>query len=52
MENYGASGNLLIAEADRVLGHLVMVLTVVFHWMYKMKYSWAIPRFFCYSWLV
>ena len=30
---------LLIAEADRVLCHLVMVLTVFSHWMYKMKYS-------------
>ena len=30
---------LLIAEADRVLCHLVMVLTVFFHWMYKIKYS-------------
>ena len=29
---------LLIAEADRVLCHLVMFLTVFFHWMYKMKY--------------
>ena len=30
---------LLIAEADRVLCHLVMFLTVIFYWMYKMKYS-------------
>ena len=30
----------MIAEADRVLCHLVMFLTVlVFHCMYKMKYS-------------
>ena len=29
---------LLIAEAHRVLCHLVMFLTVFFHWMYKMKY--------------
>ena len=38
---YAASGNLftLIADADRVLcRHLVMFLTVFFHWMYKMKY--------------
>ena len=29
----------LIAEADRVLcRHLVMFLTIFFHWMYKMKY--------------
>ena len=26
---------LLIAEADRVLCHLVMFLTIFFHWMYK-----------------
>ena len=31
---------LQIAEADRVLCHLVMFLTVFFHWMYKMKYSY------------
>ena len=38
---YAASWNLfaLTAEADRVLGQLVMFLTVFFHWMYKMKYS-------------
>ena len=30
---------LLIAEADRVLCHLVVFLTVFFYWMYKMKYS-------------
>ena len=29
----------LAAEADRVLCQLVMVLTVFFHWMYKMKFS-------------
>ena len=29
----------LIAEADRVLCHLVMFLTVFFYWMYKMKSS-------------
>ena len=29
----------LTAEADRVLCQLVMFLTVFFHWMYKMKYS-------------
>ena len=28
-----------IAEADRVLCHLVVVLNVVFHLMYKLKYS-------------
>ena len=30
---------LLIAEADRVLCHLVMFQTVFFDLMYKMKYS-------------
>ena len=30
---------LLIAEADRVLCHLVMFKTVFFYLMYKMKYS-------------
>ena len=30
---------LLIAEAVRVLCHLVMFLTVFFYWMYRMKYS-------------
>ena len=30
----------LTAEADRVLCQLVMFLTVFFHWMYKMKYSY------------
>ena len=30
---------LLIAEADRVLCHLVMFLTVFFYWKYKMKDS-------------
>ena len=30
---------LLTAEGDRVFCHLVMVLTVFFHWMCKMKYS-------------
>ena len=30
---------LLIAEADRVLCHVVLLLTVFFHWMYKRKYS-------------
>ena len=38
---FAASSNLftLTAEAVRVLGQLVMFLTVFFHWMYKMKYS-------------
>ena len=30
---------LLIAEADRVLCNLVMLFTVFFYWMCKMKYS-------------
>ena len=36
---YAASLNLftLTAEADRVLCQLVMLLTVFFYWMYKMK---------------
>ena len=38
---YTASWNLftLTAEADRVLCQLVVFLTVIFHWKYKMKYS-------------
>ena len=30
---------LLLAEADRVLCHLEMFLTIVSHWMYKIKFS-------------
>ena len=39
---YAASWNLftLTGEAARVLCQLVIFLTVFFHWMYKMKYSW------------
>ena len=44
--------SLLIAEADRVLYHLVMVLTVFFHWMYKMKYSYYQGYFTIYGWSV
>ena len=29
----------LTAEADKVLRQLVMLLTVFFHWMYKMNFS-------------
>ena len=29
---------LLIAEADRVFCHMVMIFAVFFYWMYKMKY--------------
>ena len=43
---------LLIAEADRVLYHLVMVLTVFFHWMYNMKYSCYQGYFTIYGWSV
>ena len=39
---------LLTAEADRVLCHLVMVLTVFFHWMFKMKYE----EYFIHGWSV
>ena len=28
-----------IAEAERVLWHVMMFVTVFFHWMYKMNYS-------------
>ena len=40
-KTYAASFDLftLTAEADRVLCQLVMFLTVLLHWMYKMKYS-------------
>ena len=40
-KTYTVSWNLftLTAEADRVLCHFLMFLTVFFHWMYKMKYS-------------
>ena len=31
---------LLTAEADRVLYHLLIVLTFFVHWMYKMKYCY------------
>ena len=47
---------LLIAETDRVLCHLVMVLTVFFffHWRYKMimKYSCYKEYFTTHSWSV
>ena len=44
---------LLIAEADRVLCHLVMFLSVFFHAMYKMiDEIQLLTRFVCYSWLV
>ena len=43
---------LLIAEADRVLCHLVMPLTVFFHWMYKMKCSCYQDSFVIHGWFV
>ena len=41
VKNWQVSSNLftLTAEADIVLCHLVMFLTVFFHWMYKTKFS-------------
>ena len=43
---------LLIAEADRVLCHLVMFLTVFFYWMYKMKYSCYQDSSVIHGWFV
>ena len=44
---------LLIAEADRVLCHLVVFLPVFMHWIYlKMKYSCYQNSFFILGWLV
>ena len=42
----------LIAEADRVLCHLVMFLTVFFYWMYKMKSSCYQDSSVFHSWFV
>ena len=42
----------LIAEADRVLSHLVMFLPVFLHWIYKMKYSSYQHSFVILGWLV
>ena len=44
--------SLLIAEADRVLWHLVMFLTVFFYWMYKMKYSCYQDSSVIHGWFV
>ena len=41
-----------IAEADRVLCHLVMFLPVFLHWIYKMKYSSYQHSFVILGWLV
>ena len=51
---YAASWNLftLTAEADIVLCHLVMFLTVFFHWMYKMKYSCYQESSVIHGWFV
>ena len=43
---------LLIAEADRVLCHVVIFLTVFFHWMYKMKYVCTQDSSDIHGWLV
>ena len=43
---------LMISEADRVLCHLVMFLTVFFYWMYKMKYSCYQDSSVIHSWFV
>ena len=43
----------LIAEADRVLCHLVrMFLTVLFYWMYKMKSSCYQDSSVLHGWFV
>ena len=51
---YASSWNLLTltAEAYRVLGQLVMLLTVFFHWMYKMKFSCYQGSSFIHEWFV
>ena len=43
---------LLIAEADCVLCHLVMFLTVIFFLMYKMKYSCYQDSSVIHGWIV
>ena len=51
VKNWQVSSNLftLTAEADIVLCHLVMFLTVFFHWMYKTKFSCYEESFGIYS---
>ena len=51
---YAASWKLstLTAEAVRVLGQLVMFLTVFFQWMYKMKYSCYQESSLIHGWFV
>ena len=41
-----------IAEADRVKCYLLMVLTVFFHWMYKMKDSCYQDSSIIHGWFV
>ena len=43
---------LLIAEADRVLCHLVMLLTAFLSWMYKIKYSCYQDSSVIHGWFV
>ena len=51
---YTASWNLftLTAEADRLLCQLVMSSTIVFHWMYKIKYSCYQESSVIHGWFV
>ena len=42
----------LTAKADIVFCQLVMFLTVLFHWMYKMKYSCYQESFVIHGWFV
>ena len=51
---YTASWNLftLTAEADRLLCQLVMSSTIVFHWMYKIKYSCYQQSSVIHGWFV
>ena len=42
----------LTAEADRVLCQLVMFLTVLFHWMYKMKFCCYQESSVIHGWFV
>ena len=41
---------LLIAEADRVLCHLIMFLTVFLPWIYEIKYSCCQNVFVILGW--
>ena len=43
---------LLIAEAERLLCHLVMFLNAFLHWMYKMKYSCFQDSSVIHGWFV